>query len=146
MIGRVFLHTKFPVESGTVAPKRFIVINNPKEEENWLVVKTTSSVTASNQKLRPDEGTCHLNAINVFRLEANQDPLFEKPTWVQFYVLYELKISELRKHNKMNEVVGKGKIEKNLCIDVLECMAQSEDIATEYIEIINQSIQSLKAT
>lgn len=144
MIGCVFLHQKFPYENGEPTPKRFILINNPKDDENWIVVKTTSSVTPGNQKLRPTTGSCHLNAINVFRLDANQDPLFEKSTWVQFYTIYEFKVSELRKHQKMKELEGKGKLQKNLCIEILECMAQSEDISEEYIEHINQSIKSLK--
>lgn len=122
MIGRVFLHLKFPYENGEPTPKRFIIINNPKNDENWIVVKTTSSVTAANQKLRPTTGTCHLGIVNAFRLDANQDKLFEKVTWVQFYTIYEFKVSELRKHQKMQELEGKGKLQKSLCIEILECM------------------------
>lgn len=87
--GAVYYHSQFKFHDGQVGEKRFVVLNNPKNDEPFLVVKTTSDLRDRQyiHGCNPDKGE--------FFLPANIEPIFNWDTVIQLLDVYEFTQKEM---------------------------------------------------
>lgn len=75
--GAVYFDKNFVFSDGTRGPKLLILLNTPKKDENYILVKTTSQ-----QKNKPAISGCIEGHHKVYYLPSQKD-FFRDNTWVQ---------------------------------------------------------------
>jgi len=101
--GTILLHKNFIYEDGTAGKKYLILLNTPKKNDPYLVVKTTSQ-----RKNKPQTAGC-IEHLSLFFIPA-RTTFFPVDTWVQLYSL-EAVDQDYAKQNPDIEHIGNLKEE-----------------------------------
>ena len=131
-IGSIHLDDNFKFSDGNTGRKLFVIVSISKNG-TILVCKTTSKERPPH-RLRKQGCSAHKN---YYMFMANED-WFNKDTWVQFEVIYEMEKERLSKKTKYQEKLKNKNIKA-----LLNCILRSEDIPKETKNIIKPSLKSL---
>lgn len=130
--GAVYYHSQFKFHDGQTGQKIFIVLNDPKQNEPYLFVKTTSNLRNKKYitECNPDKGE--------FFFPANLIPIFKKDTVVQLLEIYEATSQEfLNAHLHDNTLVSLGQLSTHYINLIVNCLKKlKEDIPENYFSLI----------
>ena len=130
--GTVLLIKDFKFQDGTQKDKLLIVLNNPKDDEPFLLCPATSQQWRKSKILG-----CHSDD-NYFYIDENQDK-FLKNTWIVFHKLYSYSAALIVKESFQQNLFKKFAIEPTLWQAIKNCILQSKDIEIEYLEMIKRN-------
>ena len=135
-VGSVWFHKKFKFEDNQEGKKLIIVVSYQKEF--CLVCKTTSK-----EKIpyRIKQRGCNSKYSN-FCLFSGED-FFKEDTWIQFKLLYKLRISDLFQEKVKGNLSHITTLKNQTIKAVLSCMLSSEDIQEQYLDTIRVSLNNL---
>lgn len=83
MRGNIYFHPAFQFHDYGIAPKLLVLLNEPVQEEPYIIAKTTS-----NLRDRTYTKGCN-QKFGVFYIAANTDGGFSKPTLLTVNDVYE---------------------------------------------------------
>lgn len=134
MKGDVYFHAKFPFSDGTFGEKRFVIINEPQQNEPCLVLKSTSQNIPT--ALPPG---CH-HTRRVFFLDCGAPDCFPIPTLIQLAEVFELQPGELVKGHLVEKTVQhKGKLPDLTVSQIINCLRKlKEDISETHFTMITR--------
>ncbi len=131
-LGNVLFDKNFRFNDGTVGEKLFIVLNNPKQNEPYIIVKTTS------QKNRYQNYKYGCNSkLQMFYIPAGQDN-FSKDTFVQLHYYYSYSLQNMLSKSMITRTLEiKDKIDDLTVRQLLNCLKKlKDDIPSYYYKII----------
>jgi hypothetical protein len=120
--GTVLLHEAFEFENGDIGKKFLIVVNNPAQNDPYLMCLTTSQ-----RGNRPDREGCHPQT-GVYVLRVGYD-FFELQTWVQLYRIYEADAKALLKARFDGNLTIKANLQDQTIRAIVNCIKKSPDIS-----------------
>lgn len=128
--GEIYFSKDFKYSDGEVGKKLFIILNNPKKDEPYVVVKTTTE----RPKTQYREG-CNSN-LRLFYIKAGCES-FPEDTFIQFHELYPFTNYDFVKGHFKATISKKGEL-SDLCIrQILNCLRKiKEDISQQYYKLI----------
>jgi hypothetical protein len=128
--GEIYYYSDFKFYDGTIGSKLFIVLNNPKPGEPYIVVKTTSQKPRKTPKefCNPD--------IKIFYIKGENES-FKKDTFVQLHEYYPFTDNDFLQGHFKVFLVHIGCL-SNLCIrQLLNCIYKiKEDVPLQYFKLI----------
>jgi hypothetical protein len=132
--GAVYYHSQFKFHDGQIGQKRLVVLNEPINDEPFLIVKTTSNLRSNKYIIgcNPNKG--------VFFLPANQVSIFELDTVIQLLEIYETTPQEfLHAHLQEKTLTQLGQL-STLCISqIVNCIRKlKDDIRQDYFSLITR--------
>lgn len=120
--GSVYFHSQFPFHDGEIGQKRFVVLNEPSQDEPYLVVKTTTNLRNKTYK----EG-CNATQ-GVFYLPANKESAFPKNTLIQLLEIYDFSAVEFLKGHLTEQVISPvGDLSELTIAQIINCLKQLKD-------------------
>lgn len=135
----IILHKKFECFDGFVKHKYLIVLNDPKSEENFLFIFTTSQESYdSGRKKRPTTPGCHCPDSCFFIAQGTE--WFPKPTWACFD-FRELDKNEVLKREEKGDFQKKSSLSPLRFKLLIDCIKKSQDITQDQINLISESIK-----
>ncbi|MDI6766428.1 MAG: hypothetical protein QME52_06360 [Bacteroidota bacterium] len=130
--GGVYYHSHFPFHDGETGQKRFVILNEPTEDEPYLVVKTTTNLR--NKIFR--EG-CNQQQ-GVFYLPANKERSFPHNTLIQLLNIYEFSTKEFLAGHLTEKVISPlGNLSALTITQIINCIKQlKDDVDEQYFRLI----------
>lgn len=133
------MHKKFECFDGFIKDKFLIVLNDPKADENFLVLFTTSQESYDGgKKKRPTSPGCHCPDGCFFIAQGTE--WFQKPTWACFD-FSELDKNEVLRHEQNGVFQKKSSLSPLRFKLLIDCIKKSQDITAEQIKLISESIK-----
>jgi hypothetical protein len=131
--GRIYFHNQFGFHDGGVGKKFLILINNPKNTEPYLFVKTTS-----HQKDKPNKYGCHFTR-KVFFIPSGKT-YFPLDTWIQFHEIYAFAYDRCIKLGIDKILHYKDKFSEQVANEIVNCLLRSsiDDIEPAYLKLIKK--------
>ncbi len=134
--GTILFHTRFQFRNGTIGEKLLVVLNTPKSDEPYLLIRATSQVEkwSSYYKQTIQRG-CNYRLL-LFFITPEDKTFFEKPTLLQFDEIYPLTREQLLS-DKFNGVLeAKGQLSENKFNEIMNCVkAMKDDIEERYFKM-----------
>jgi len=130
--GDVIYFIDFTFDDNSIQNKLLIILNNPQDDEPYLVCLTTSQ----QKKWRRKELGCHAED-NYYFVDKNQDE-FDEDTWVVFEKIYTLDVAQV-----LNSCLKDGsyklfELDKSLWKALKNCISKSKDVEQDYLEMIER--------
>jgi len=119
--GKIYSFKNFTFHDGGTSNKLLILVSEPKGDDDWVFVKTTSQV-----KVKEQEG-CH-PCQGLFVINANSD-FFRQKTWVQFHDLYPLNHTKILQAKFKGELKDIGRLREQTVRAIVNCMHKSDDLS-----------------
>ncbi len=135
--GTILFHTRFQFRNGTIGEKLLVVLNTPKSDEPYLLIRTTSQIErwSSYYKQHIQRG-CNYRLL-LFYITPEDNTFFEKPTLLQFDEIYPLTREQLLS-DKFNGVLeAKGELSESKFNEIMNCAkAMKDDIEERYFKML----------
>jgi len=130
--GGVYFHSQFPFHDGEIGQKLFVVINEPFEDEPYIILKTTTNFRNKTYK----EG-CNAHQ-GVFYLPANKENAFPKDTLVQLLEIYDFSSRAFLKGHLTEKVISHiGNVSGLTMSQIINCIKQlKDDISEKHYKLI----------
>ena len=131
-LGDVLFDKSFRFNDGTIGEKLFIVLNNPKQNEPYLVVKTTSQ----QDRYKNYKYGCN-SELQIFYIPAGQDN-FSKDTFIQLNYIYAYSLKNMLSKSMITKTLEfKEKIADSTARQLLKCLKKLKyDISSSYYKMI----------
>lgn len=130
MAGDVIYFTNFKFQDETTRNKLLIILNTPQDTEPYLVCLTTSQ----HKSWRTKQIGCH-SEENYYFVDSHHDN-FDEDTWIVFDTIYELSVDKLLNSCWKEGTYKLFELESTLWTAIKNCLAKSQDIEQDYLEII----------
>jgi len=128
--GTILFHDRFRFTDGEIGEKLLIILNNPKDDQPYLICKTTSHC----KNFITTEG-CH-SKKSIYHIKANKDG-FPCDTWVQLDEIFEFSKEELLKaHFADKTCTVKNCLSEATIRAILNCIWKSEDISQFHANLL----------
>jgi len=122
--GEVAYCPRYQFANGTVSDKLLINLNNPLDQDPYLVLLTTSK-----QKFRKNNPGCH-SAQGYYLISKDVD-FFNEDTWVLFHTLREFTLKDELKESWSNNLKIMQPLKDTTLRAIINCLKQSNYI-TKY--------------
>jgi hypothetical protein len=131
--GAVFFHSRFPFHDGQIGQKYFVVLNDPQNDEPYLIVKTTT-----NLRNKAFQSGCNPSQ-QVFFLPQHSC-LFPEATLVQLVDIYEFSAEEFLKASLAQQIVHSvGDLDAIHVAQIINCVRKlKEDISEKHFALITR--------
>ncbi len=132
--GSVFFHSDFLFHDGEKGKKLFVILNEPQNNEPYLVIKTTSQL--HNKQF---QNGCN-ERFGVFFIPAGTDKNFPLSTLLQLIEIYEFSAEEFLKGSLQEKVITPiGDLGAPLLAQVINCIRKlKEDISEKHFKLITR--------
>lgn len=132
--GTILFHKNFVYEDGTAGRKYLILLNTPKKNDPYLVVKTTSQ-----RKNKPQTAGC-IERLSLFFIPA-RTAFFPVDTWVQLYSLEAVDQDYATKSPHIEEV---GNLKQEVIAGIIDCLlkTQGDDIPAYQMKLLKPPVDS----
>lgn len=132
--GAVYFHLQFPFHDGQIGQKLFVVLNDPINDEPYLVVKTTSNI-----RERKYQKGCNPQWGEFF-IPSGTGALFEKQTIIQLLEIFEFSAQEFLKGSLQEKVISlKGKLNTRTVAELINCVRKlKDDISEKHFKMITR--------
>jgi hypothetical protein len=128
--GTILFHDQFRFTDGEIGEKLLIILNTPKDDQPYLICKTTSQC----KYFITTEG-CHSNK-SIYHIKAHKDG-FPCDTWVQLHEIFEFSKEELLKAHFVDKTCTvKNCLPDRMIRAILNCIWKSEDISQFHIDLL----------
>jgi hypothetical protein len=132
--GAVYYHSQFKFHDGAVGEKRFVILNEPKSDEPYLVLKTTSKLHGKTYipGCNPDRG--------VFFLAANLESMFELDTLVQLREIFPFTQQEILTASLKDKTLNHLGDLSDICVrQIINCIRKlKDDIRQDYFVLVTR--------
>lgn len=134
--GAVFLHEEFEFKDGFSGIKRIVLLNTPKNTDNYLFVKTTSQ-----KKDKPETPGCLAHPSSLFYIPEGRAAPFPLNTWVQFHELYPMTPDSIIGNERVRRL---GTLDVKMIDDIVNCLFETEgdNISPAYERFLRPPITS----
>jgi hypothetical protein len=135
--GTILFHNRFQFSDGETGKKLLVILNTPKPNEPYLLIRTTSQVEkwSSYYKQAIQKG-CNFRLL-LFYIMPGDKTFFEKPTLLQFDNLFEFRSNELLSDKFKGVLEAKGKLSENKFNEIMNCVrAMKDDIEARYFKML----------
>jgi len=132
--GAVYFHPQFKFHDNETGEKRFVVLNEPRKGEPFLVAKTTTN-------LRNRSYAIGCNPIQrVFHVPQNSEPSFSLRTLIQLFEFYEFSEAELLDASLRDKILEyKGDLSPLALAQLINCIKKLKmDIPQHYFAMITR--------
>lgn len=132
--GALYYHSDFPFHDGQRGKKLFVVLNDPQNDEPYLVVKTTSQLHNKTYQNGCNERS------GMFFIPAGTEKLFQIPTLLQLIEIYEFSAEEFLKGSMQEKVITSlGNFDSTLFAQVINCIRKlKDDISERHFKLITR--------
>ncbi len=127
--GEILYSPKFEFFDGWKDDKLLIALNNPVQNQPYLVVLVNSQ-----QKNKYDKPGCYA-ADGYYFVVANAD-WFIKNTWVQFYDLFEFDYRKVALEESKGNLISKGILKEETIRAIINCIKISYSISRYHKELL----------
>ncbi len=125
--GAVFHHSQFPFHDGEIGDKYFVVLNDPANDEPYVVAKTTS-----NLRSRTYTKGCNPK-LGVFYISQGTETTFPVDTLIQLLELYEFSQKYvLEAHLKHKRITFRDNLTGVTIAQLINCVRKLKDDISEY--------------
>jgi len=130
--GDVYLHSAFPFHDGASGKKLFVVLNDPVNDEPYLVIKTTSNLRG-----KSFETGCNPRS-RVFFIQGKAGSVFPIDTLLQLSDIYEFSGTEFLKGHMVEKVIEhKTTLHHETVAQIINCVKKlKEDISIKHFTLI----------
>jgi hypothetical protein len=132
--GAVYYHPQFRFHDEAIGEKRFVILNEPGEDEPYLVAKTTT-----NLRNRTYNRGCN-PSNKVFFVPKGSEVALPLNTLIQLSELYEFSKAELLEANLRDKILeDKGTLQALTFAQLVNCIKKlKQDIPQEYFAMITR--------
>ncbi len=132
--GAVFFHSDFPFHDGEKGRKFFVILNDPQDEEPYLVIKTTSQLHNKSYQKGCNE------RFGGFFIPAGTEKLFAISTLLQLIEIYEFSAEEFLKGSMQEKVITSiGNLDSMLIAQIVNCIRKlKDDISEKHFKLITR--------
>ena len=125
--GEIYHHSQFPFHDGQIGDKLFVVLNDPRNDEPYIVVRTTS-----NLRNRPYQKGCNPEFGDFF-FPSGTEKLFPKDTLIQLVETYEFSRDEFLKGCLQDKIISSiGSLSSNALAQLINCVRKLKNEISEY--------------
>jgi len=132
--GAVYYHPQFKFHDNETGVKRFVILNEPRGDEPFLVAKTTTN-------LRNRQHAIGCNpAQRVFYVPSGNEMPFPLDTLVQLGELYEFSTADLMRASLQDKILEhKGELSALTMSQLVNCLKKlKNDIPEAYFQMITR--------
>jgi len=124
--GGIYFHSHFIFHDGDAGKKFIILLNNPKSDEPYIFIKTTS-----NGNKKPNSYGCHFGR-KVFFIPIGTF-FFKKDTWAQLHEIYEFSGADIVKSGLEQVMKHYETLPLQMINEISNCLIKScADDLTDY--------------
>ncbi|MFQ3597812.1 MAG: hypothetical protein SNJ55_06310 [Chloroherpetonaceae bacterium] len=135
--GTILFHNRFQFTDGETGGKLLVVLNTPKPNEPYLLIRTTSKVEKqSSYHKRQIQRGCNFH-LRLFYITPEDKTSFVKPTLLQFDEIFPFNDSQLLSDKFKGVLEVKGKLPENKFNEIMNCVrAMKDDIEERYFKML----------
>ena len=132
--GEVYHHSQFPFHDGQIGDKFFVLLNDPQNDEPYIVVRTTS-----NLRNRHYQTGCNSNFGDFF-VPSGTEKLFPKDTVVQLVETYEFSTAEFLNGCLNDKIISNiGSLSSITLAQLINCVRKlKNDISEHHFKMITR--------
>jgi hypothetical protein len=132
--GAVYFHPQFKFHDNEIGEKRFVILNEPRGDEPYLVAKTTT-----NLRDKAYVKGCH-PAQRAFFVPAGSEEALPLDTLIQLFEFYEFSKAELLEASLRDKLLEhRGNLTVLTIAQLVNCIKKLKyDIPQQYFELITR--------
>jgi hypothetical protein len=133
--GAVYYHPQFKFHDNDIGEKRFVILNEPRGDEPYLVAKTTT-----NLRERPCLKGCNPSQ-KVFFVPQGAESALPLNTLIQLFEFYEFSAAELLDASLKDKILEhRGDLTAMTIAQLVNCIRKlKHDIPQEYFLLITRA-------
>jgi len=132
--GAVYFHPQFKFHDNETGEKRFVVLNEPRKGEPYLVAKTTTNLRNRSYSIG-----CNTSA-KAFYIPQNTEPSLPLTSLIQLREFYEFSEAELLTASLRDKILEyKGDLNPLVIAQLINCIKKLKmDIPQNYFTMITR--------